>query len=171
MFAERRRRRHNRRTHPCTPRSTVPPDLAGARRPARSLTRTPRRLAERLHAARGDTRKTIVPVGIPVGRVSIFPPRRAQYCSDRTASILRRRKLAASGPLPPALASQFTTGELAVLRIIGEAGATEWPRRSPGGGRRAGASSAASGPADHARAPLWLGLPSVRLVPILLKNT
>lgn len=39
---------------------------------------------------------------------------------DRSRSILRRRRLAASGPLPPALASNFTTGELAVLRIVGD---------------------------------------------------
>lgn len=30
----------------------------------------------------------------------------------------RRRRLAASGPLPPALAAAFTTGELAALRIV-----------------------------------------------------
>jgi hypothetical protein len=78
------------------------------------------RLAERLHAARGETRKTIIPVGIPLGRESIFPPRRAQYSPDRTLSLLRRRKLAASGPLPPALASMYTVGELAVLRIVGD---------------------------------------------------
>lgn len=39
---------------------------------------------------------------------------------DRARSIGRRRRLAASGPLPPALAARFTTGELAVLRIVGD---------------------------------------------------
>lgn len=39
---------------------------------------------------------------------------------DRKASLERRRKLAASGPLPPALACRFTTAEQAVLRIIGD---------------------------------------------------
>lgn len=79
------------------------------------------RLAERLHAARGATRKTIVPVGIPLGRVSIFPPRRPQYSPDRARSIMRRRRLVASGPMPPALADCFTWSELAVLRIVADA--------------------------------------------------
>ncbi len=51
---------------------------------------------------------------------SRFPPRRAQKAPDRRRSIERRRRLAASGPMPPALASRFTTGELAVLRIVGD---------------------------------------------------
>jgi hypothetical protein len=32
----------------------------------------------------------------------------------------RRRRLAASGPLPPSLACRFTTGELAVLKVIAD---------------------------------------------------
>jgi hypothetical protein len=56
------------------------------------------------------------------GRPSHFPPKRRKTRSpDRAASIARRRRLAASGPMPPALAAHFTTGELAVLRIIGDA--------------------------------------------------
>lgn len=39
---------------------------------------------------------------------------------DRARSMGRRRRLAATGPLPPALAAHFTTGELAVLRIVGD---------------------------------------------------
>jgi predicted DNA-binding protein (UPF0251 family) len=39
---------------------------------------------------------------------------------DRQASIERRRRLAASGPMPPHLACKFTVGELAALRIIGD---------------------------------------------------
>ncbi|MCJ2068537.1 hypothetical protein MKK75_06915 [Methylobacterium sp. J-030] len=35
-------------------------------------------------------------------------------------AIERRRRLACSGPMPPALASRFTTGQLAVLRIVGD---------------------------------------------------
>lgn len=38
----------------------------------------------------------------------------------RKRSIERRRRLAASGPLPPAIAAHFTTGQLAVLRIVGD---------------------------------------------------
>jgi len=56
------------------------------------------------------------------GRLSHFPPKRkAARSPDRRASIARRRTLAASGPMPPQLASQFTTGELAALRIVADA--------------------------------------------------
>ena len=55
------------------------------------------------------------------GRPSHFPPKRKAVRSpDRRASIERRRLLAASGPMPPQLASQFTTGELAVLRLVAD---------------------------------------------------
>src|SRR3712207_4774738 len=77
-------------------------------------------LAERLHARRGVLRGEIRPVGIPVGRPSIFPPRRLQRASNRPVAIARRRHLAASGPMPPALACKFTVSELAVLRIVGD---------------------------------------------------
>jgi hypothetical protein len=75
-------------------------------------------LAERIHAVRGVTRKAIVPVGIPAGRGTLFPPRRAQVAPDRAASRTRRRRLASAGPMPPALATGFTQGELAALAII-----------------------------------------------------
>jgi hypothetical protein len=52
--------------------------------------------------------------------LAAFPARRPQRSPDRQRSIERRRHLAASGPLPPALASAFTTGELAALRIVGD---------------------------------------------------
>jgi len=56
------------------------------------------------------------------GRLSHFPPKRkATRSPNRRASIKRRRTLAASGPMPPQLASQFTTGELAALRIVADA--------------------------------------------------
>jgi hypothetical protein len=56
------------------------------------------------------------------GRPSHFPPKRkAPRSPDRRASIERRRTLAASGPMPPQLASRFTTGELAALRIVADA--------------------------------------------------
>lgn len=54
------------------------------------------------------------------GRRSIFPPRKPQRPPLRPLAIARRRRLAASGPLPPALACLFTTGEMAVLRIVGD---------------------------------------------------
>src|SRR6478752_4594391 len=43
-----------------------------------------------------------------------------QRSPDRRASLLRRREHAACGPLPPNLASGFTTGELAVLKVISD---------------------------------------------------
>ena len=57
----------------------------------------------------------------PLGRTSIFPPRRLQRSPDRAKSIERRRTLATSGPMPSTLACRFTTGELAVLRIVADA--------------------------------------------------
>src|SRR3954468_18357135 len=78
-------------------------------------------LAERLHARRGVLRGDLKPVGLPPGRPSIFPPRRLQRAPKRPVAIARRRHLAASGPMPPALACKFTVSELAVLRIIGDA--------------------------------------------------
>src|SRR3712207_6590910 len=77
-------------------------------------------LAERLHARRSTLRGEIRPVGIPVGRPSIFPLRRLQRAPRRPGAIARRRHLAASGPMPPALACRFTVSELAVLHIIGD---------------------------------------------------
>ena len=77
-------------------------------------------LAERLYACRSLIRGEIKPVGIPVGRPSIFPPRRLQRAPKRPVAIARRRHLAASGPMPPSLACKFTVSELAVLRIIGD---------------------------------------------------
>ena len=49
-----------------------------------------------------------------------FARSREQRSPDRQRSIARRRRLAASGPMPPAMACGFTVGELAVLRIIGD---------------------------------------------------
>lgn len=78
------------------------------------------RLAELLAERRKAMRERIEPVGIPLGRVTIFPTRRPQRSPDRAASRDRRRLLAASGPMPPQLASRFTAGQLAVLKIVGE---------------------------------------------------
>jgi hypothetical protein len=49
-----------------------------------------------------------------------FPAPRRQRAPDKIASIERRRRLAASGPLPPQLACKFTVSELACLRIISD---------------------------------------------------
>jgi hypothetical protein len=45
---------------------------------------------------------------------------REQRSPDRRASLLRRRQHAATGPLPPSLATHFTTGELAALKIVAD---------------------------------------------------
>jgi hypothetical protein len=55
------------------------------------------------------------PSGAPRGSA-----RRRQRSPDRQASIERRRRLVASGPLPPPLAARFTWGEIAVMRIVGD---------------------------------------------------
>ena len=78
------------------------------------------RLAELLHVRRRAVRETIEPVGIPLGRATLFPPRRAQRSPDRAASRERRRRLACAGPLPPQLGMRFTTGQLAVLKVVGD---------------------------------------------------
>lgn len=77
------------------------------------------RLAELIHAKRG-----IETPGKPVGGrerpASLFPVRKPQRPPVRSVAIERRRRLASSGPLPPSIAGRFTTGELAVLRIVGD---------------------------------------------------
>jgi hypothetical protein len=58
------------------------------------------------------------PATVLRGRLA-FPELRRQRSPDKQRSIERRRRLAASGPLPPLLASRFTTSWLAVLHIVG----------------------------------------------------
>jgi hypothetical protein len=48
------------------------------------------------------------------------PKERRQRSPDRQASIARRRQLAASGPMPPALAARFTQAEMAAFRIVSD---------------------------------------------------
>lgn len=57
---------------------------------------------------------------VPRIAASFFPAKRRSVSPDRAASMERRRRLAASGPMPPALACLFTTGQLAVLRIVAD---------------------------------------------------
>src|SRR4051812_3861173 len=58
--------------------------------------------------------------GVPIRPPSLFPARRLQRTPQRPVAIARRRHLAMSGPMPPALACKFTVSELAVLRIVGD---------------------------------------------------
>lgn len=46
--------------------------------------------------------------------------RKAQRPPVRGVAVERRRRLAASGVMPPVLASRFTTGELAALKIVAD---------------------------------------------------
>ena len=77
-------------------------------------------LAETLHGRRNAIREAVTPVGISLGRVTLFPAKRLQRAPERSMAIERRRRLAFSGPMPPALGSRFTTGQLSVLRIVGD---------------------------------------------------
>lgn len=77
-------------------------------------------LAETLHTRRNAIRESVAPIGIPLGRVTLFPAKRLQRAPERSVAIERRRRLAFSGPMPPALGSRFTTGQLSVLRIVGD---------------------------------------------------
>lgn len=52
--------------------------------------------------------------------IAAFPARRLQRPPVRSAAIERRRRLAASGPMPPALAARFTTAEQAALKVISD---------------------------------------------------
>jgi hypothetical protein len=82
------------------------------------------KLAEAIHIRRTAARARMAAetaLKPPAARTwSYFPPKRPQQSPDRRRSIERRRRLAASGPLPPQLAARFTTSELAVLRIVAD---------------------------------------------------
>ena len=71
---------------------------------------------EAFQARRAEPRPTqrAAPPGAP--RI----PARRQRSPDQQASIERRRRLVASGPLPPHMAARFTWGEQAVMRIVGD---------------------------------------------------
>ena len=87
--------------------------------------------AEAIEGRRGEFRRPALPepAGEPRSGVSsdvkrtgvtLFARARLQRPPDRAAALARRRQLAASGPMPPQLAAHFTTGELAVLRILAD---------------------------------------------------
>jgi ribosomal protein L40E len=78
------------------------------------------RLAEVLEARRSGFRASRQASAVPVGKLSLFASSRLQRPPNRSRSIRRRRQLAASGPLPPAMAASFTVGELSVLRIVAD---------------------------------------------------
>jgi hypothetical protein len=74
-------------------------------------------LAEVIHERRARRAPSAFPAR---PHTSLFPPRPKSCVRLHPARVARRRGLAASAPLPPRLASQWTTGELAVLRILSD---------------------------------------------------
>lgn len=84
-------------------------------------------LSEAIEARRSALRATGKPTGahLPLAGARYlnrgkYGPRPAVAPAKRRERIERRRRLAASGPMPPALAASFTVSELAVLRIVGD---------------------------------------------------
>ncbi len=78
------------------------------------------RLAEAIHARRIAAKAASESTSGRSAPRSPYPGRKPQRPPLRPLAIERRRRLASSGPLPPALAAKFTTSQLAVLRIIGD---------------------------------------------------
>jgi hypothetical protein len=78
------------------------------------------RLAETIDRRKGGYRGQGLPSNSAPAGFSRARARVKQRSPDRIHSIERRRRLAASGPMPPTLADKFTTGELAVLRIVAD---------------------------------------------------
>ena len=78
-------------------------------------------LAQEIFDRKRSHREGRQPAKSPVPRQwSYFPPKRAQRPPQRAEALSRRRRLAASGPMPAALACRFTVGELAALRIVAD---------------------------------------------------
>lgn len=83
------------------------------------------RLADRLHIRRNLNTATSAagesqrPPAGSTGRPRVFgPPRRPQRPPIRSQAVERRRRVAASGGMPPAIAARFSTAEIAVLSIV-----------------------------------------------------
>ena len=74
--------------------------------------------AESIHAKKQAASPTLA--GGFKNASSAFPRARRQCSPDKQASIERRRRLAACWPVCPAIASRFTTSELAALRVIAD---------------------------------------------------
>jgi hypothetical protein len=77
------------------------------------------RIEDRRREIRPQDRTAVRAPHVPRIDASFFPAKRRYPVSpDRYASQQRRRRLAASGPMPPNLACHFTVGQQAVLRIV-----------------------------------------------------
>jgi hypothetical protein len=79
------------------------------------------RIEDRRREIRPQDRTAVRAPSVPRIAASFFPAKRRSVSPDRVASMERRRRLAASGPMPPALASHYTTGQMAVFRIVADA--------------------------------------------------
>jgi hypothetical protein len=79
------------------------------------------RIEDRRREIRPQDRTAVRVPDLPRTPKSFFPQKRGNPTSpDRAASKARRRRLASSGPMPPALACMYTTGQLAVLRVVAD---------------------------------------------------
>jgi biotin operon repressor len=78
------------------------------------------RLSQAIDARRLHSKAVQAAAGGSLRPARLPPPRKHQRPPERSVAIERRRRLAASGPMPPALAARFSTGELAVLRIVAD---------------------------------------------------
>ena len=74
--------------------------------------------AEAVSAAVEARRSRLRAFPAPAAKRPSVSLRKPPTSPDRRASIERRRRVAASGALPPALACHFTMGELAVLSVV-----------------------------------------------------
>ncbi len=93
----------------------------------RALRRPPPGLTmPRVVVVREETQTAAGGTSSPVPKLSYRGPRQLVLriprptTYDRSRSLERRRRLAASGPMPPAMAAAFTCGEQAVLRVIAD---------------------------------------------------
>ena len=77
-------------------------------------------LSEAINARRIAAKAVQAAAGRGFLPVRVAPPRKHQRPPERSVAIERRRRLAASGPMPPALAARFTTSEAAVMRIVAD---------------------------------------------------
>jgi len=80
-------------------------------------------LSEAIEARRSALRSTEKPAGarsLLAGVGYLNGRKYAPRPPERRERIERRRRLAASGPMPPALAALFTVAELAALRIVAD---------------------------------------------------
>ena len=79
------------------------------------------RIEDKRREIRPQDRTAVRAPSVPRIAASFFPAKRRRSVSpDRVASMERRRRLAASGPMPPALAAHYTTGQMAVFRIVAD---------------------------------------------------